>query len=94
MPQPEVVFSQAGALREGIEEGDALPDQLDLFRVVELEPEAAGRDRRGQGRQRRAFFDDDGAQTAALRKESGGAADDPAADDDEVRRPGNTGCGR
>ena len=69
---------------EVVEECDALPDQLDLLDVVELEPKGAGGDRGGQRRERWAFFEDDRLQSGTLREERRGATDDPPADDDEV----------
>src|SRR5207248_874032 len=71
-------------LLELIEEGDAFPDQLDLFRVVELQPEGAGRHRGGEGCQRRALLENARPKPGALRKQRGCATDDPPTDDDEV----------
>src|SRR5207247_2194941 len=45
------------ALVKLVEEGDAFPNQLDFFRVVELQPEGAGRHRRGERRQRRPLLE-------------------------------------
>ena len=67
-----------------VEECDALADQLHLLDVVELEPERAGGDRSGQGRQCGAFFEDDRPESSTLREEGRGATDDAPADDDEV----------
>jgi hypothetical protein len=67
-----------------VEECDALPYQLDLLDVVELEPERAGGDRGGQGRQRWAFFEDDRLESSTLGEEGRGTTDDAPADDDEV----------
>jgi hypothetical protein len=79
VPKPDI-----DARLQVIEEGHALPDQLDLLGVVELQPKRPGRDRRGQGCQGGAFFQDDRLEPGALREEGRGAADDAAADDDEV----------
>jgi hypothetical protein len=81
---PLVPKADVDARLEVVEECDALTYQLDLLDVVELEPERSGRDRGGQGCQRRAFFEDDRLQSSALREESRGATDDAPADDDEV----------
>jgi len=67
-----------------VEECHALAYQLHLLDVVELEPECAGGDRSGQGRQRGTFFEDDRPQSSTLREEGRGATDDAPADDDEV----------
>jgi len=56
---PLVPEADIDARLQVVEECDALPYQLDLLDVVELEPERAGGDRGGQRRQRRAFFQDD-----------------------------------
>jgi len=72
------------ALLQLVEEGNALADQLDLLRVVELETKGASRHRRRQGGQRWALFQDESLQPGAFRKEGGGAPDDAASDDDEV----------
>jgi hypothetical protein len=69
---------------EVVEECNALPYQLDLLDVVELEPKRAGRDRGGERRERRSFFENDCLEARALREEGSGATDDAAADDDEV----------
>jgi len=79
VPQPDV-----DARLQLVEEGDALPDQLDLLDVVELQPKRAGGDGRGQRCQGRAFFEDDGFEPGALAEVCRGAADDAPADDDEV----------
>jgi hypothetical protein len=67
-----------------VEEGHALPDQLDLLGVVELQPKGAGGDRCGQGRERRSFFEDEGLESRPLGEERRGTTDDPPADDNEV----------
>ena len=67
-----------------VEERDALPDQLHLLRVVELQPEGTGRHRRGERGQRGPFLDDDRAKAGALGEVGGRAADHAPADDDEV----------
>ena len=72
------------ALVKLVEEGDAFPNQLDFFRVVELQPEGAGRHRRGERRQRRPLLENARAKPGALRKQRGRATDDPPTDDDEV----------
>jgi hypothetical protein len=79
VPKPDV-----NALLEVVEECHALPDQLDLLEVVELQPESPGGDRRRQGCQRGALLEDDSFESGAFREVGGGAADDAAADDDEV----------
>ena len=79
-----VTKSEADALVELVEERDALADQLDLLRIVELKPEGTGGDRGRQGREGRPFFQDDRLEAGALREECGGATDDAAADDDQV----------
>jgi hypothetical protein len=79
VPKPDV-----NPLLEVVEECHALPDQLDLLEVVELQPESTGGDRRRQGCQRGTLLEDDRFQSGAFREVSGGAADDAAADDDEV----------
>lgn len=76
--------SEAYPLVQLVEEGNALPNQLDLLGVVELKPESTGGDRGRQRRERRPFFQDDRLEAGAFREECGGAADDAAADDDEV----------
>ena len=67
-----------------VEECDALPYQLDLLDVVELQTKGAGGDRGGQRRERRALFEDDRLESSTLREEGRGAADDAPANDDEV----------
>ena len=79
-----VAEPQVHPLVEIVEEGDALPDQLDLLGVVELQAEGAGSNRRGQGRQCGTLFQDDRPEPGALREKRRSAADDAAADDDEV----------
>jgi hypothetical protein len=79
VPKPDI-----NALLEVVEECHALPDQLDLLEVVELQPESPGGDRRRQRCQRGTLLEDDCFQSGALREVGGGAADDAAADDDEV----------
>jgi hypothetical protein len=76
--------AEVDPLLKVVEERDALPYQLDLLDVVELKAKRAGRDRRGERRQRGAFFEDDRPQTGTLGEKGSGAADDAAADDDEV----------
>jgi hypothetical protein len=79
VPKPNI-----DAWLQVVEECHALPYQLDLFEVVELQPKGAGCDRGGQRCQRRAFLEDDGLQSGAFREERSGASDDAPADDDEV----------
>jgi hypothetical protein len=79
VPKPDI-----DAPLQVVEECHALPDQLDLLDVVELEPKRAGCDGRGQRRQRRPFFEDDGPKSGTLSEIGSCAADDAAADDDEV----------
>ena len=79
MPQAEI-----DPLVEVIEEGDALPYQLDLLEVVELQPESAGGDRRGQGGEGWPPFENESLQTRPFGEVGGGAANDAAADDDEI----------
>jgi hypothetical protein len=67
-----------------IKEVNALADHLDLFRIVELQAEGAGRYGGGQGGECRAFLEDDRLEAGALGKVRGGAADDAPSDDDEV----------
>jgi hypothetical protein len=67
-----------------IKEGDALPHQLDLLRVVELEAEGARSNRRGQGRQRRTLLQDDRPESGAFGEKRRSAADNAAADDNQV----------
>ena len=86
MAQAEVPAVEPGARGEGLEQVDALADQLDLLGVVELEPEGAGRDRRGEGRQSGPALEHDHAETGASGEEGGRAADHPTADHDDVGR--------
>ena len=79
VPKPDV-----NSPLQVVEECDALPDQLDLFDVVELQPKRASGDRRSQRRQGWAFFQDDRLEPGALGEERRGTTDDPPADDDEV----------
>jgi hypothetical protein len=79
VPKPDI-----NALLEVVEECHALPDQLDLLDVVELQPESPRGDRRRQGGQRGTLLEDDRFQSGAFREVGSGAADDAAADDDEV----------
>ena len=79
VPKPNI-----DARLQVVEECHALPDQLDLLEVVELQPESPGGDRRRQGCQRRTLLEDNGFQSGAFREVGGGAADDAAADNDEV----------
>jgi len=79
VPKPDV-----NSRLQVVEECDTLPDQLDLFDVVELQPKRASGDRRGQRRQGGAFFQDDRLEPGALGEERRGTTDDPPADDDEV----------
>jgi hypothetical protein len=72
------------SLLQLVEECHALPDHLDLFEVVELQPERAGGDRRGQRCQGGSFFQDDRLEPGALGEERGGATDDAPANDDEI----------
>jgi hypothetical protein len=76
--------AEIDALLQVVEECEALPYQLDLFDVVELEPKSAGGDRGGQRRERGPFFEDGRPQAGSLGEEGGGAPNDAAADDDEV----------
>jgi hypothetical protein len=71
-------------LLQVVEECHALPDQLDLLGVVELQPKRAGGDRRGQRCQGGAFFQDDRLEPGAPGEEGRGTTDDAPADDDEV----------
>ena len=84
MVEAEVPAIKAGASRERLEQLDALADELDLLRVVELQAKGTGRDRRRHGRQRGATLEHDHAQPGASGEERGRAADDPATDDRDV----------
>ena len=53
-----VTEPEIDALLQVVEEVDAFADQGDLFGVVELQPEGAGGDRRGERRQCRTLFED------------------------------------
>jgi hypothetical protein len=79
MPNPDI-----DALLQVIEECHALPHELDLLEVVELQPKGTCGDRGRECRQCRTFLEDDGPQAGSLGEKGGGAADDAAADDDEV----------
>ena len=79
-----VTDTDVSALLEIVEEGDALADELDLLRVVELKPEGPGRYRSRQRRQRGALFENDRPQSGTLREKRRGATDDAPADNDEV----------
>ena len=79
VPEPNV-----DARLQLVEEGDALPDQLNLLNVVELQPKGAGGDRRGERCQGWAFFEDERLEPGALREVRRGTTDDAPADDDEV----------
>jgi hypothetical protein len=76
--------SDVDARLQVVEEGDALPNQLDLFDVVELQPKCAGGDRGRQRCQGGASFKDDRLEPGALREERRGTTDDAPANDDEV----------
>ena len=76
--------AEVNRLLEVVEERHALPYQVDLLDVVELQPEGTSCDRRRERRERGTFFEDDRPQTGALGEKGSGAADDAAADDDEV----------
>jgi hypothetical protein len=67
-----------------VEECHALPDQLDLLGVVELQPKGSGGNRRGECCQGWTLLQHERFQSGAFREVGGGAADDAAADDDEV----------
>ena len=83
--QVALVFeSEVGTLLHLVEERDTLPDEIHLFRVVELQAKRAGGHGRGERRQGWTFLDDDGSQTSALGKVGRRATDDAPANDDEV----------
>ena len=84
MAQAEVPAVEPGAGGEGLEQVDALADELDLLGVVELEAERAGRDRRGQRRQRGPSLEHHHGEPRSGREEGGRAADHPAADHHDV----------
>ena len=86
MPQAEIPAVEPGAGGEGLEQVDALANELDLLRVVELEPEGPGRDRGGQRRQRRPALEHDHVETRPGCEEGGRAADHPATDHHDVGR--------
>ncbi len=86
MAQAEVPAVEAGAGREGLEQVDALANELDLLLIVELEPECPGRDRGGERRERRPALEHDHVETRAGCEEGGRAADHPATDHHDVGR--------
>jgi hypothetical protein len=79
-----VVKAEVDAPVKLVEERDAFSDQLDLFRVAELQPKGSGRHRGGQGRQGGAPLHDDRLQSGSLGEEGRRATDDAPADHDEV----------
>src|SRR6185369_15458799 len=82
--EPEIVPRQPRALAEVVEELDAFPDQRQLFGIVELEAESAGRRRGAQRSQGGTSLEYHGTQSGARREERGRDPDDASADDHQV----------
>ncbi len=74
-------------LAELLEQLDALPNQRQLLRVVELEAEGTGRDRGGEGRQAWSRLEHHRTQSRPRCVERRRGADDAATDDSHIDRP-------
>jgi len=79
VPQPK-----PGPLMHLIEEVDALPNQLNLLGVVELEAERSGGNGRRERCQGRSLLQHERLEAGAFREQGGGASDDASTDDDEI----------